>query len=184
MSALWFILGGSRSGKSARGESIANDLAGGDPVIYVATCRTEGIDVEMQARIQKHQSTRPAGWITVENQFDLAELAASYPGQIILIDCLTLWLSHWSEKDAAAEITAQRLKEGLRALAECETRTIIVSNELGMGLIPDNPASRAYRDLVGTANQIVAGLAGEVELVVAGIPVTIKSQGKNTISPK
>ncbi|MEM7600844.1 MAG: bifunctional adenosylcobinamide kinase/adenosylcobinamide-phosphate guanylyltransferase [Verrucomicrobiota bacterium] len=176
MSILCLVLGGSRSGKSARGEALAAQLSPAAPVVYVATCRSEGLDSEMQSRIQKHQDARPADWITVENEFDLAQIAADHAGQTILIDCLTLWLSHWSEFDPEPEVTLDRLRTGLSALAEQNTQTVIVSNELGGGLIPMEAASRAYRDLVGTANQIVAAHADEVEFVIAGLPTRLKSR--------
>lgn len=179
MCALSFILGGSRSGKSARAESLAAEMAATEAVIYVATCRSSGLDAEMQARIHRHQHCRPEHWITVEDQFDLNELAQKYVGEVILIDCLTLWLSHCSESDGTPEITLQRLEQGLSVFKKNHARLIIVSNELGGGLIPIDSASRAYRDLVGSANQLVAKQADHVELVVAGIPLPIKTAHAN-----
>ncbi|MCF6311799.1 MAG: bifunctional adenosylcobinamide kinase/adenosylcobinamide-phosphate guanylyltransferase [Verrucomicrobiales bacterium] len=176
MSILRFILGGSRSGKSAYGEKIAQQLAGDDAVIYIATCRSTEIDAQMQQRIQTHQQSRPAHWITVENQFDLIGLAEKYANQIILIDCLTLWLSHCSETDQDAQTTLNRLKKGLEAFKKKHAQLIIVSNELGSSLVPTSAASRDYRDLVGSANQLVASYADEVELIVAGLPLSLKTQ--------
>ena len=175
MSSLSFVLGGSRSGKSARGEALAAELAQSDPVVYVATCRSVGLDAEMQNRIQKHRDSRPSHWQTVENQFDLGQIASDYPGRTILIDCLTLWLSHWSEFDSEATTTLDRLSDDLQEFEKQNINLVIVSNELGGGLIPMEAASRAYRDLVGMANQIVAARADNVEFVIAGIPMPIKS---------
>lgn len=180
MSTLSFILGGSRSGKSARAESLAAKIAGDEAVIYVATCRASGLDDEMQARIHQHQRSRPEHWITEEDQFDLIQLAEKHTGKTILIDCLTLWLSHCSETDGEAQITLNRLEQGLKSFKNNNTRLIIVSNELGGGLIPVDSASRAYRDLVGSANQLVAKQADLVELVVAGIPLPIKTPNKSS----
>lgn len=176
MSTLCLVLGGSRSGKSARGEAIAAKLSPSAPVVYVATCRTGELDSEMQSRIQKHQDSRPRHWLTIENEFDLSQIAADHAGKTILIDCLTLWLAHWCEHDRENEAILDRLRAGLAALAEQNTQTVIVSNELGGGLIPMEAASRAYRDLVGTANQIVAAHADEVEFVIAGLPTRIKPE--------
>ncbi len=183
MSALSFILGGSRSGKSARAESLATEMAVAEAVIYVATCRASGLDAEMQARIDKHQRSRPEHWLTVEDQFDLDVLAEKYANRVILIDCLTLWLSHCSETDDDAAITLKRLEQGLFAFKNNNARLIIVSNDLGSGLIPIDSASRAYRDLVGSANQLVAKQADLVELVVAGIPLSIKTPNNNALHP-
>lgn len=149
-------------------------------VVYVATCRTAGLDAEMLDRIRRHQNARPQEWITLENEFDLTQISAAHAGKTILIDCLTLWLSHWSENDPTPEATLDRLQSGLTALTEQKTQTVIVSNELGGGLIPVEAASRAYRDLVGSANQLVAAQADTVEFVIAGIPTPIKTPGTST----
>ena len=174
-SLIKFFIGGSRSGKSSLAEADALRLAGSDArPVYVATCRTDGLDQEMRERIERHQASRSDQWDTVENQFDLGEIAARYPDRIILLDCLTLWLAHWSSIDSDEQAILDRLEGGLSAMREHGVRLVVVSNEIGGGLVPLGKENREYRDLVGSANQLVAAQADEVDWVVAGIPVSIK----------
>lgn len=174
MSKFWFVLGGSRCGKSARAETIASEVSAGQPVIFVATCRTGDLDPEMQKRIDLHREARPPTWLTVEDEFNLTDIASRYPGKTILIDCLTLYVSHWMEHDLTSETIIERLDHGLSAFARHDARVIIVSNDVGYGVVPAEGMVRAYRDLVGTANQRVASRADIVEQVIAGIPMRIK----------
>ncbi|MEM7013335.1 MAG: bifunctional adenosylcobinamide kinase/adenosylcobinamide-phosphate guanylyltransferase [Verrucomicrobiota bacterium] len=173
-SKIWFVLGGCRSGKSSRAQQIASAAAGADPVVYVATCRTENLDAEMRGRVQRHQSDRPSSWETIEDRFDLETIAAEFPNRVMLLDCLTLWLAHWSERDSNMERTLARIDAGMRAFRDHGIRIVVVSNEVGAGLVPVGAENRDWRDLVGFANQRVAKEADCVEWVVAGIPTTIK----------
>ncbi len=169
---IYFVTGGSRSGKSTHAESIAASLA--DDVVYVATCRTEGMDDEMKDRVERHQQSRPAHWETVENSFELSALARRFPSRTLLLDCLTLWTAHWMEHDPSIDATLERLQNGLTALREHKVSAVIVSNEIGSGIVPMGPENRSYRDLIGWANQRVAAEADVVDFVVSGIPMRIK----------
>lgn len=175
--SLTFCIGGSRSGKSARAEALARGL--GTEVVYVATCRTAGLDEEMAERIRRHREGRPVSWITVEDRFDLEELAAEFAGGVILLDCLTLWLAHWLEIAGGIEPVLRRLETGLMSFRHHRVTAIVVSNEVGCGLVPMGAEARVYRDLVGWANQAVARQADRVEWLVAGIPVEIKGPARS-----
>lgn len=180
MGQLTLVLGGARSGKSAFAERMAQEL-GGDQVLYVATA--EAGDEEMRRRIEKHRRGRPAAWRTLEVQRDVgpAILEHAAGAQVVLLDCLTLLISNrlteadepfapGIEDQVAAEI------DGLTACAAQLTgHLVVVSNEVGMGLVPPYPLGRAYRDLLGWANQALAQHADKVYLLVAGIPQRIKA---------
>jgi adenosylcobinamide kinase / adenosylcobinamide-phosphate guanylyltransferase len=170
--SITLVLGGSRSGKSRRAESLAGQEA--MPVTYVATCATALMDDEMRCRVQQHRRQRPAHWRTIENRFDLPELIAENDGALLLIDCLTLWLSHgWIAHPDEARILAE-LDRVLKIAAARDGALILVSNELGMGLVPADAQSRGFRDLCGRANQAAAAYAGRVELMIAGLPLVLK----------
>jgi adenosylcobinamide kinase/adenosylcobinamide-phosphate guanylyltransferase len=165
------ILGGARSGKSARAEALAG--LSERPVTYVATYASEMVDPEMSHRILAHRSRRPASWDTVENRFDLAPLFQELRGRAVVLDCLTLWLSFHFENVDEADLLA-RLRTSLQQARTSGLELYIVSNELGMGLVPSSPEGRAFRDLCGRANQLVAGLADRVEFQIAGLPLCLK----------
>ena len=166
------ILGGSRSGKSRRAESLAGQKA--MPVIYVATCATALMDDEMRRRVERHRQHRPADWVTIENRFDLPELIAENDATLLLVDCLTLWLSHgWITRLDEAHILAE-LDRALQTAAARNRALILVSNELGMGLVPADTQSRGFRDLCGRANQVAAAYAARVEFMIAGLPLVLK----------
>lgn len=168
------ILGGARSGKSARAEALASIAPG--PTAYVATYHTgpdPAQDPEMQERLHKHRARRPAHWITVENQFDLHAAFAQSGARTVVLDCLTLWLSHLCE-GLPEPALLNRLEASLLEARRLEIDLFIVSNELGMGLVPSSPEGRAFRDLCGRANQLVARLADRVEFVIAGLPLVLK----------
>ena len=167
------ILGGARSGKSMRAESLAR--LSGKPVTYVATYASGPADGEMSERIDAHRVRRPADWQTVENRFDLASLFGELRGRTVVLDCLTLWLSYHCETLSEAELL-DRLRESLEAARLNGLELYIVSNELGMGLVPSSPVGRAFRDLSGRANQLVASLAEDVEFQVAGLPLHLKGE--------
>jgi len=167
------VLGGARSGKSR----YALSLAAGFPLprLFVATC--EPGDEEMQARIENHQQERGPDWETREACLDLPDLLAHPPGGygVVLVDCLTMWLSSLMLKENVnqdgIEAECARLAQ---ALAAAPTPTILVSNEVGLGIVPDNPLAREFRDQAGWLHQKVAKVADLVVLVVAGLPLVIK----------
>ncbi len=165
------ILGGARSGKSRRAETLA--AASGKDVVYVSTCATALADPEMRERISLHRQQRPAHWLTLEDQFDLAAVFAAHSGKTVLLDCLTLWLSFHCE---TVEETAllSRLREALTVARRHNLSLFIVSNEMGMGLVPSHPLGRSFRDLCGRANQLVAAEADYVEFQIAGLPLVLK----------
>jgi adenosylcobinamide kinase/adenosylcobinamide-phosphate guanylyltransferase len=171
-SHLTLILGGARSGKSARAEALAAASRG--PVAYVATYCVGAEDVEMRARVEQHRLRRPAHWRTLENQFDLAAVFSNTGGDLVLVDCLTLWLSYQQMQGLAEPEILSRLEHALGVAREKGVRVIFVSNELGMGLVPSAAESRGFRDLAGRANQLVARHADTVEFVIAGLPLTLK----------
>ncbi len=168
------ILGGSRSGKSQRAEQIAAQAEG--DVIYIATYQSSQThDPEMADRIKIHQEQRPSHWQTVENEFDLEQILKNHMGKTLLIDCLTLWLGYQQGETASTNSVLEKLRTFLQAAKEAKAHVLIVSNEVGMGLVPLGKENREYRDLCGWANQLVAKIADNVEFVAAGIPLTLKS---------
>lgn len=181
MGELILILGGARSGKSTFAQQLAQEL-GGERVLFVATA--EAGDDEMQARIEKHRQERPSGWQTLEAPHHAGQSIMDCPGkaQVILFDCLTLLVSNLivSAPDPFAPEVAQQVMSELESLIACveqlDSTMIIVSNEVGLGLVPPYPLGRAYRDLLGKANQVLAQQAEQVYLMVAGIPMPIKQQ--------
>ena len=169
---LHLILGGSRSGKSRRAEAVA--AAKRVPVTYVATYATAQSDPEMEDRVARHRKQRPAHWKTIENRFDLKALFQDQRNSLILVDCLTLWLSYRQMTGAGEEAILAELEEAVRGVGPQSLGLIIVSNELGLGLVPSSPEGRNFRDLTGRANQLMARLASRVEFMVAGLPMLLK----------
>ncbi len=166
-----FVLGGARSGKS----SFALQRAGAFPgkKAYLATA--EALDQEMKDRITKHRAQRGKDWVTFEEPFELGRVLGEIKDEYsaAVVDCLTIWLSNLILGTKALEQQIDALFESL-AKRECPS-LFIVSNEVGMGIVPDNALSRRFRDLAGTLNQRVAAVADEVYLVAAGIPLLLKS---------
>ncbi len=187
--ALTFVIGGARSGKSAYAVEIASAL--GCPTLYVATA--EATDPEMIRRIRRHRALRPRTWRTVEEPLELAQRIATEAetGSAVIVDCLTVWLSNLLEKqivNASKPKVAETKRARRQALAEmdllCEAggqkqlNLIVISNEVGAGLVSPYPLGRVYRDLLGEANQYVGRRADRVLLLVAGIPLDIKAVGE------
>ncbi|HAU38995.1 MAG TPA: bifunctional adenosylcobinamide kinase/adenosylcobinamide-phosphate guanylyltransferase [Phycisphaerales bacterium] len=178
MARVILVTGGCRSGKSAYAQRLAEGLPGRRA--YVATCPV--IDEEMRHRIQRHREARKAaGWETVEESLALAKaLTAVGQYDVVLVDCLTLWVNnllHEAERkgdDLDEDHVAQRCQEALRACRALPGAVIFVSNEVGMGIVPDNPLARRYRDLVGRCNQVIAAGADVLTLVSCGIPLFLK----------
>ena len=170
-SKLIFVLGGAASGKS----QAALDLAGQrGSRAFVAT--GQALDREMKARIERHQATRSSDWETVETPTDIGmwidRQGRNY--QSIIIDCLTLWLSNLKGQRVRDSTIADATEDLLLAIRRTSARVVIVSNELGLGLVPATKAVRAFRDLAGRINQQVAAEADEVYLVVSGLPLRLK----------
>jgi adenosylcobinamide kinase/adenosylcobinamide-phosphate guanylyltransferase len=162
------VLGGARSGKSRFAEGL---LADASPRTYLATA--EPGDAEMAARIAAHRARRGAGWTTVEAPLELvpALRRATAAGGGVLVDCLTLWLANLlaAGRDPAAAGDAL-----VDALAELPGRTVLVSNEVGLGIVPDNALARAFRDHAGRLHQAMAAVAPRVYWVAAGLPLLLK----------
>ncbi len=176
---LTLVLGGARSGKSAYAESLVTESlvpeslvtgAPGDPV-YIAT--GEAGDAEMAARIERHKARRGARWRTVEEPLDLAGALGreAVAGGVVLVDCLTLWLANVMAAGRDAQVEESRL---VGALAEVAAPVVLVANEVGLGIVPDNALAREFRDSAGRLNQAVAGVADRVVFVAAGLPLTLK----------
>jgi len=166
---LTFIIGGARSGKSSRAQALAESHDG--VLVYLATA--QAFDNEMRARIARHQQDRDERWRTVECPIELPEAIAREAGadRVLLVDCLTLWTSNLllTDRDFAAASTCL-----LEALSTARSPVILVSNEVGMGIVPDNALARQFRDMAGRLNQQVAAIADRAELVVAGLVVPLK----------
>ncbi|QPF89424.1 bifunctional adenosylcobinamide kinase/adenosylcobinamide-phosphate guanylyltransferase [Bradyrhizobium commune] len=162
------ITGGARSGKSKRAESRARGFPGRP--VYVATA--EALDAEMEERIARHRVRRGTDWIEREVPLDLVPaLVASDGGGARLVDCLTLWLSNLlhAERDWEHEVNALAA-----TLLHLKSPVVLVTNEVGLGIVPDNALARSFRDAAGIMNQIIADVADEVEFVVAGLPMKLK----------
>ena len=171
------ILGGARSGKSHLAQELA--AKGGKRVLFVAT--GEPLDEEMSARIEAHQKSRPRTWRTLEAPTDVARALRKGMGdaEVVIVDCLTLLVSNLMGEDSVdAELLEKKVTAELEALIKFAKGTkahlIIVSNEVGLGLVPTSPSGRVYRDVLGTANQMLARHADEVYFMVAGIAILLK----------
>jgi adenosylcobinamide kinase/adenosylcobinamide-phosphate guanylyltransferase len=165
------VLGGARSGKSAHAEKLARET--GLSRVYLATAQP--FDDEMRERIQRHQADRAdQGWRTIEEPIALATAIErhSEPDNVLLVDCLTLWLTNVM---LAGEDVAVMIDALLSAVAAAQGPVILVSNEVGMGIVPETPLGRAFRDAQGRLNQAVARLVPRVMFVAAGLPLNLKT---------
>lgn len=179
-----FILGGARSGKSKFAEDLANSL--GNKVLYIATAAV--LDNEMRRRVEIHRKRRPESWSTEEETQRVSKVidreGENYP--VILIDCLTLLVSNLlldenfpeTRTEMSSSLKEQAILKEIKNLSisaqKAKAHVILVSNEIGSGIVPDNEMARLYRDIAGWANQKVAAYADEVYLTVAGLPVELK----------
>jgi adenosylcobinamide kinase / adenosylcobinamide-phosphate guanylyltransferase len=179
MSNITLILGGARSGKSSYAQSLAE--ATGRSVTFIATA--QALDEEMSGRIQKHRAERPAGWETLETPCDIASHGPQIKSDVVLLDCITLLISNLlmqSVKDDRVDeapfmLAVQKEMEGLIAATHTQNRDwFIISNEVGLGLVPVYLMGRVYRDALGWANQRLAREANTVLFMVAGIPMAVK----------
>lgn len=163
------ILGGARSGKSRHAEALI-ERTGPPPFSYAATA--QAFDDEMVERIALHRDRRDARWQTHDCPLDLAGVLANLPaGQPLLVDCLTLWLTNHLLAEHDLEAEQARLVEALR---QRRGPTLLVANEVGLGIVPDNALARRFRDAAGRLNQAVAAQADHVVFVAAGLPLTLK----------
>ena len=167
---LTLVIGGARSGKSALAERLVCNTR--RPRVYIATA--QAWDAEMRAKIAQHRVARGAEWQTVEEPRAVGPVLASRAAdQVVLLDCATLWLSNHllAGSDLAAESGGL-----LAALAGCAAPVVVVSNEVGWSVVPDNALARTFRDAQGRLNQLLAAQAGLVVAVMAGLPMVLKGQ--------
>lgn len=164
------ILGGARSGKSARGLALASAYR---DKIFIATAQAH--DEEMAQRIARHQTERGLDWDLLECPLDLTDALAGLddPTRVILVDCVTLWLSNLMFKDRDVEAELTRL---CQSLPQRQSPIIFISNEVGLGLVPETPLGRAFRDHQGRANQALAQVCDHVEFIAAGLPLVLKTK--------
>ncbi len=169
---IFLITGGARSGKSAYAERLAQGIAG--KRAYLATA--QALDAEMAARIAKHRKDRGPAWDNYEEPLAVADLLRKISGryQVLLLDCLTLWLSNIMAHTDGDGAVLDSMENLVTALSDFEGTCIVVSNEVGLGIVPDNPMARRFRDFAGMLNQKVAQTADEVYFTASGIPMKIK----------
>jgi len=183
MGRLIFILGGARSGKSAYAQQLAKEIGKerGGRVVYVATAGAG--DEEMHARIERHRRSRPSRWETVEAPVGVAAVVAEVGIEraALIVDCLTLLMSNLllaEDEDVDAERAAQRVlrevEELIEAVQATEADVIVVSNEVGMGVVPSTRLGRLFQDIAGQAHQLLARAADEVYFMLAGLPQRLK----------
>lgn len=167
--SLTFILGGARSGKTSHALARARQLSQG-PLIMIATA--QALDAEMTERIARHQAERDEAWTTIEAPLDLAGAVRGLaPSDVAVIDCLTLWLTN--QMLAGAEIVPA-VANLVEALAQSHAALVVISNEVGQGIVPDNALARRFRDEAGWMHQKVAAAADRVEVIWAGLPLPLK----------
>jgi len=172
MKKIVFITGGARSGKSKFAMERAKKSKS---VLCVATYRRTG-DKEMEERIKNHKMARPKNWRVMEEPVELSKIIkkAARNFKVVLIDCITLWVSNLILKRKTMEDISKKTQELINTLKKTDSIFIIVSNEVGLGVVPDTKMGRRFRDIAGKVNQIIAGNANEVYFMVAGIPMRVK----------
>jgi len=179
MSKITLILGGARSGKSSHAQSLAEVT--GKPVTFLATA--QALDEEMSTRIQKHRSERPASWETLEVPCDLAPQVPQIKSDVVLLDCVTLLVSNLLMQFVKDELVEEapfmlavqkEIEDLIAAIHQQDQDWLIISNEVGLGLVPPYQMGRLYRDALGWANQRLAREADQVLFMVAGIPMVVK----------
>jgi adenosylcobinamide kinase / adenosylcobinamide-phosphate guanylyltransferase len=180
MAKIILITGGSRSGKSMYAQRVAESFSG--TRTYIATCPV--IDKEMEDRIRKHKEARQStSWQTIEEMTDLAgALLRSRGSEVVLVDCLTLWINNLmyeaeqKKKHLNEEAIAARCEEVLGVCSDLTGTVIFVTNEVGMGIVPENPGSRLFRDLAGRCNQSMADRADTAIFMISGLPLYVKGE--------
>jgi len=169
------VIGGCRSGKSGHALDLADQIKGRKRV-FLATCVP--YDEEMKARVAKHKAERSGSWTTVEVPIHLAEAIREHSGaDLILVDCLTLWVTNLMLEMETADAFDMHVERLLMAMERARCPVLLVSNEVGQGIVPDNALARQFRDAAGLVNQKVAARVDRVVWMVAGIPVVIKGEG-------
>lgn len=169
MAHITFITGGQRSGKSSNAQKMAEEQSSNP--IYLATSRVW--DNEFKKRIEQHQNDRSEQWTTIEEEKHLSKL--HFEGKTVLLDCITLWLTNiFYDNQNDVEKSLVEAKKEWAIFIQQEINLIVVSNEIGMGIIPENELARKFADIQGWMNQYIARTADEVYLMVSGIPVKIK----------
>lgn len=181
MAQLILITGGARSGKSRYAEQM---LTAAPVVTYIATA--QALDAEMQQRISKHRARRPAHWRTLESPIRLQQAVQSAGGEAVLIDCLAVWVSNlllcswdesadnWTSETDPEQLVLSAVEGLLQAIAARPGKVVVVSNEVGSGVVPSYRLGRLYRDLLGLANQRLATAANQVYCCISGIPLLLK----------
>jgi adenosylcobinamide kinase/adenosylcobinamide-phosphate guanylyltransferase len=166
------ITGGARSGKSQFAQKLA--VAAGGKVLFIATA--EAKDEAMRLRIEAHRQSRPKGWKTVEAPLGVSEIIGQNIGgaEIVVVDCITMLAANIMLQGGGEELVLREIEAIINQMDRLGATFILVTNEVGLGIVPDNELSRRYRDCLGRANQILAQHADEVYLMVAGIPVRLK----------
>ncbi len=174
---LSLITGGARSGKSAYGEALiaAHPVSAGSRPLYLATA--ESGDEEMAARIRRHRSRRGENWDTIEEPLDIAGVIEAHIDRAIVVDCLTLWLSNLLAAGRDPALEGGRLVEVLGA---APGPVVVITNEVGQGIVPGNALARRFRDEAGLLNQSIAAIAHHVILMAAGLPMTLKGPAAAT----
>lgn len=165
------VLGGARSGKSRFAESSVTALP--PPWVYLATGRA--FDTEMQVRIEQHQQSRAQGWVTVEEPFAVADALRTHTHVPVLLDCLTLWLTNLILEEYDVAAGTQQL---IQALATRQAPTVLVGNEVGLGIVPENKLARRFRDEAGLMHQKLAAQVGRVVFIAAGLPLVLKGSAE------
>ena len=167
------ILGGCKSGKSSMALSLA-EASQAKPKTYLATCQP--LDEEMQDRVERHRQERGPEWQTLEEPLFIAQAVreCSSPGTLLLIDCLTMWLSNLLGAGTSGEAIRDRYSELQSSLDEAKGEVILVANEVGLGIVPENPLARRFRDEAGVLNQRLGSIADRVVFMAAGFPLPLK----------
>jgi adenosylcobinamide kinase/adenosylcobinamide-phosphate guanylyltransferase len=171
------VIGGCKSGKSRHALEMAEEIPA-EKRIFIATCVPQ--DEEMKRRVLRHQAERSRSWQTREVPIRLAEVIReqSTPTHVILVDCLTLWVTNLLMENNDADTVAEAVHNLTLSLQKAVCPVILVSNEVGTGIVPENSLARQFRDAAGLANQQIAACATKVVWMVAGIPVAIKNESK------
>lgn len=172
MAEISLVLGGARSGKSAYALHLAGKAE--KKAVFIATC--QALDKEIAERIELHKKTRPKSWHTFEEPYKVSLLLNKIGNkfEVILIDCLTLLVSNLMLKGLKADVIAKEVNRIFDALGKTKAKAVIVSNEVGLGIVPDNKIGRVFRDVAGRINQLAAGKSDKVYFMISGIPWKIK----------
>ena len=175
MGKITLILGGARSGKSTQALNLAKGIK---KTAFIATC--QGLDKEMKERILKHKVVRPRNWKTFEEAKELAKLLVRIDNSFdcIIVDCLTLLVSNLVLSGCKDEAIVDKIKAFLSELKKKKAKAIIVSNEVGLGIVPANKLARRFRDIAGKVNQLVAKESDEVLFIISGLPLVVKPSSR------